>query len=63
MNRTPEQKARDIYDAMKGFKGTNAHRKKCALFAVNEIIQTRPLTEIADKNSYWYQVKERIKEF
>ena len=35
---TPELKAKEIYDAMKGFRVKNSHRKMCALKCVDEII-------------------------
>ncbi|MFT5724156.1 MAG: hypothetical protein ACI9JN_001273 [Bacteroidia bacterium] len=36
---TPEQqKAKEIYDSMKGFRITNAHRKKCARLAIQRTI-------------------------
>lgn len=36
---TPEEKAKEIYDKMKGFRVTNKHRKKCALVAVDEVLR------------------------
>ena len=34
----PQEKAKDIYDKMKGFRVKNSHRKSCALKCVDEII-------------------------
>jgi hypothetical protein len=33
-----KEKAKDIYDKMKGFRVKNTHRKKCALICVDEIL-------------------------
>lgn len=35
----PKEKALEIYEATKGFRVKNSHRKKCALVAVNECIE------------------------
>lgn len=40
---TPQEKAKDIYDQMKGFRVKNSHRKKCALKTVEEIIKSNDL--------------------
>ena len=37
---TAQEKAKEIYDKMKGFRVKNSHRKKCALIAVEEIIKS-----------------------
>ena len=34
-----DKKAKDIYDKMKGFRVKNAHRKRCALICVDEMIE------------------------
>lgn len=54
---TPPDKAKDIYDKMKGFRVKNTHRKKCALVAVDLLI------EYASTNlgaRYWESVKFEI---
>lgn len=44
---TPKQEAAEIYDKMKGFRVTNRHRKKCALVAVNMILN------LGDRCKHW----------
>ena len=61
-----EEKAREIYDKMKGFRVKNTHRKKCSLNLVNEMI--RELKEISfahdmymeEDINYWERVKLEI---
>lgn len=36
---TPQEKAKEIYDQMKGFKVSNKHRKKCAKVAASHLIE------------------------
>lgn len=69
---TPEQKAQEIYDKMKGFRITNKHRKKCALVCVNEIIESLKITighcelrfvdrnEVQNDFDYWEDVLESL---
>ena len=45
---TPEEKAKQIYDKMKGFRVTNKHRKKCALVAVDEVLENTALTSFPE---------------
>lgn len=54
----PKEKAKDIYDKMKGFRVTNNHRKKCALIAVNEIIES--MYEYHTLYEWWQEVKQEI---
>ena len=62
---TPKEQAKEIYDKMKGFRVTNAHRKKCALLTVTYIINSNPYsnplnTPIHSTMDYWLEVKEEI---
>ncbi len=64
---TPTQKAKELYDKMKGFRVKNSHRKKCALVAVDEIdlfIQRSTPKDDPYLNlqslEYWQEVKQEI---
>ncbi len=69
---TAKEKAKDIYDKMKGFRVKNIHRKKCALICVDEILkdctniirglESRPDIKawILDRKNYWQEVKQEI---
>lgn len=62
---TPKEKAKEIYDNMKGFRVTNAHRKKCALSAIDLLISGLPKLlpyglQYINNVSYWEEVKEEI---
>ncbi len=57
---TPEEKAKDIYNKMKGFRVTNAHRKKCTLVAIDEIRnldQAMSVESAMEITRFWYQVR------
>jgi hypothetical protein len=67
----PKQKARELFDKFKkNNKDTIFNAKKCALIAVDEIIESQPSvilmsidgdeTEYMDKKHYWQQVKQEI---
>lgn len=67
---TPEEKAKEIYDKMKGFRVKNTHRKKCALVAVDEIINTAPCLawlemvghsdNHKESKEWWQEVKQEL---
>ena len=57
---TPEEKAKDLYDKMKGFRITNAHRKKCAIVAATELRQNSIVNSMI---SYWDCVIEVLKTY
>lgn len=62
------EKAKDIYDKMKGFRVKNSHRKKCALICVDEIIDSLNKTEEVQQHpigiwkakEYWSKVRTEI---
>lgn len=66
---TEKEKAKEIYDKMKGFRVTNKHRKKCTLVAIDEVIEglgntTGHLTlklldrqELQSEKEHWEQVR------
>lgn len=64
------EKAKDIYDQMKGFRVKNSHRKKCALVCVDEIVSAVKYghehewfffrEEENDFLEYWNEVKSEI---
>lgn len=55
---TPQEKAKELYDKMKGFRVKNTHRKKCALIAAKEVInQIHP--DMA-QYGFWEDVIEEI---
>jgi len=62
----PSEKAREIYDQMKGFRVKNSHRKTCALVCVDEIINSNPHSNPLNTNpvystmDYWQEVKSEI---
>lgn len=55
---TVKEKAKDIYDKMKGFRVKNTHRKKCALACVDEITKHVSITE----KDYWDEVEREIED-
>ena len=66
MDKTPQEKADEIYDSMKGFRVKNTHRKKCALNAVRLVKEafevfrvTEPFT-YREHLKYWNEVEELI---
>ena len=59
---TPKEKAEDLFKKMNGFRISYAHRKKCALIVVDEIISSE-LNKQMPSISYcewWKEVKEEI---
>ena len=62
---TPKEKAKELLDAMLGFKD-EYHQylaQKCAIIAVDEIIKQKVNTpnDYGASWTYWMQVKEEIK--
>lgn len=62
----PKLKAKEIYDAMKGFRVKNSHAKRCAIVCVNEIINSNPHSNplntdpIESTMGYWMEVKSEL---
>lgn len=54
---TPQEKAKEIYDQMKGFRVKNTHRKKCALVCVQNIIGS--YQEVLKERAYHF-INEQI---
>lgn len=65
---TAKEKAKELYDKMKGFRVKNSHRKKCTLVACAEVYDLelkvgQYLDEMPDKENYyafWEDVKSEI---
>jgi hypothetical protein len=62
---TPKEKAKELFDKMKGFRVKHSHSKKCALIAVDEIlnllINVYGFHEFDNgKVEYWKVVKNDI---
>jgi len=56
-----KEKAKEIYDLMKGSRVKNSHRKKCALIAVDEIINACEYNRVESYNTdWWNKVKIEI---
>jgi hypothetical protein len=60
---TPTEKAKEMFDKMKGFRVKHTHSKKCALIAVDEILHLIKDIYCYDfdiLNPYWQEVKEEL---
>jgi copper chaperone CopZ len=64
---SPQEKAKDIYDKMKGFRVKNSHRKSCALKCADEVIDSlKNLDGLQDNMKvrfaikHWQWTKEEI---
>ncbi len=57
---TAQETADKIWNDMKGFRITNAHRKKCCLKYIDGLIESHELTvkEFRDKAKYWKEVQK-----
>jgi len=57
-----DKKAKDIYDKMKGFRVKNAHRKRCALICVDEVLLILYHNSAINgyRINYWQEVKQEI---
>lgn len=56
-----KEKAKELFDKMKGFRILHSHSKKCAKIAVNEILST--LSNFSGDNNarnYWQDVLKEI---
>ena len=59
---TPKEKAKELFDKMKGFRVKHSHSKKCALIAVDEVMSELKIYESAIiYKGFWEQVKNEIK--
>lgn len=58
----PKEKAKYLFDKMKGFRVKHSHSKKCARIAVEEILKTNEDTsKYGDIFSrYWLEVLKEI---
>ncbi|MBO0323505.1 hypothetical protein J0X14_14445 [Muricauda sp. CAU 1633] len=60
----PKERAKEIYDKMKGFRVKNSHRKKCALVAVDIILKDVGAEDwLPDEElgiNYWQAVRKEI---
>jgi hypothetical protein len=60
---TQKEKAYEIWDKMKGFRVTNAHRKKCCIVAIDLILQETPKMSVngePDPQLEWWQGVKKI---
>jgi hypothetical protein len=60
---TPQEKAKEIFNKMKGFRVKHSHSKKCALIAVDEILQSIDWHEFETPNveiDFWQEVKNEL---
>ena len=68
----PKEKAKELFDKMKGFRVKHSHSKKCALIAVDEILDVSKIELGMDSSShdvvifattriiFWQEVKKEI---
>jgi hypothetical protein len=54
---TPQEKAMEIFNSMKGFRVKHSHAKKCAINAVQLLIKHGGVAEY----KYWHRVAASIK--
>lgn len=54
---TPQEKAIEIFNSMKGFRVKHSHAKKCALNAVKLVQKTCGVAEY----DYWHRVESSLK--
>ena len=60
---TPQEKAKGIFDKMKGFRVKHSHSKQCALISVDEILQAIDWHEFETPNveiDFWQEVKNEL---
>ena len=55
---TPQEKAMEIFNSMKGFRVKHSHAKKCAIKAVQLVQERCDISEYA----YWIHVVLELKE-
>ncbi len=64
---TPQEKAVDLFNKMKGFRVKHTHSKRCAKIAVEEILNAQ--TEVYGSvrvqngtvfNQFWIEVRQEI---
>jgi hypothetical protein len=67
MNKSPKEKAKELFDKFRNeiisflgdtMKDKNA--KRCALIAVDEILEIKSVDKDFDLSHYWQEVKEEI---
>jgi hypothetical protein len=67
MNKSPKEKAKELFDKFRNeilsflgdtMKDKNA--KRCALIAVDEILEIKSVDKDFDLSHYWLEVKEEI---
>lgn len=56
MELTPKEKAKELFDKMKGFRVMHSHSIKCAKVAVREIIAQLPNQSENHLYVYWNEV-------
>lgn len=56
---TPQEKAIEIFESMKGFRVKHSHAKKCAKNAATLVMSTHPLFTL--ERRYWEEVIEETK--
>jgi hypothetical protein len=54
---TPQEKAIEIFNSMKGFRVKHSHAKKCAINAVDLVLKSLSYSP----HPYWLNVKEELK--
>jgi hypothetical protein len=66
---TPKEKAKELFNKMKGFRVKHSHSKKCALICVDEIIKSNPIIPLQfmlesesldEARLYWQEVKSEL---
>lgn len=63
---TPKEKAKELFDKMKGFRVKHSHSKKCALIAVDEILNIdniKPYILHKEIIKYYIEVKKEIENY
>jgi hypothetical protein len=61
---TPKEKAKEMFDKMKGFRVKHTHSKKCAIKSIDDIIYVISGLEDSvwakNANDFWNEVKEEL---
>lgn len=61
---TPTEKAKDLFDKMKGFRVKHTHSKKCAIICVAEIVESInsiSYEEAIKDLKYWTEVIKELR--
>ena len=58
----PKDKAKELFDKMKGFRVKHSHSLKCAKIAVDEIINSVTMIEedVYEFAAYWIDVRKEL---